>query len=364
MTEVLLPAFITACLASTLTTWLMLRSRLARQALDRVDKPNAMHAAAIPRIGGLSLMLAVALSYLIVANVASMPPLLATICLVALTLSALSFIDDLRGLAPIVRLLAHFAAALIVVAFSGAAISPSNQPVSGASLMYAGFAVVAIAWMTNLYNFMDGANGLAGLMGMIGFAAMAWMAADHTQLELALLCMVIAGACGGFLFFNFPWPRVFLGDVGSIPLGFLAAALGGYGALRGAWGWAFPVLVFSPFIVDASVTLAKRIVRGERLWEAHRQHYYHRLILDCGWSHTRTALVYATLMVATSGYSLALLGAPSDGVIPLFGGENTVLKLVPWVVIYVGLLAALEWRLQREHQRRKNVPEEQKQGAK
>jgi UDP-N-acetylmuramyl pentapeptide phosphotransferase/UDP-N-acetylglucosamine-1-phosphate transferase len=353
MTEVLLPAFITACLAATLGTWLILRSRLAMQALDRVDKPNAMHAVAVPRIGGLSLMVAAALSYLILTNVIAMPPLLATIFLVALTLSALSLKDDLRGLTPIVRLLAHLAAALIVVAFSSQAVLPSNQVVPGTSLISVTLAVIAVAWMTNLYNFMDGANGLAGLMGMIGFAAMAWVAADHAQLELARLSMVIAGACSGFLFFNFPRPRVFLGDVGSIPLGFLAASLGLYGYQHGVWTWAFPLLVFSPFVVDATVTLAKRIAAGARIWEAHRQHYYHRLILDCGWSHTRTALVYAALMVATSGYSLMLL--PTR----LGDGENAreigdvLLYLAPWAVIYASLIAALEWRL-RSARLRKN----------
>ena len=353
MTEVLLPAFITACLAATLGTWLILRSRLAMQALDRVDKPNAMHAVAVPRIGGLSLMVAAALSYLILTNVIAMPPLLATIFLVALTLSALSLKDDLRGLTPIVRLLAHLAAALIVVAFSSQAVLPSNQVVPGTSLISVTLAVIAVAWMTNLYNFMDGANGLAGLMGMIGFAAMAWVAADHAQLELARLSMVIAGACSGFLFFNFPRPRVFLGDVGSIPLGFLAATLGIFGYQQNVWTWAFPVLVFSPFIVDATVTLAKRIAAGARIWEAHRQHYYHRLILDCGWSHTRTALAYAALMVATSGYSLMLL--PTR----LGDGENAreigdvLLYLAPWAVIYASLIAALEWRL-RSARLRKN----------
>jgi len=319
-------------LAATLGTWLILRSRLAMQALDRVDKPNAMHAVAVPRIGGLSLMVAAALSYLILANVIAMPPLLATIFLVALTLSALSLIDDLRGLTPIVRLFAHLAAALIVVAFSSQAVLPSNQVVPGTSLISVTLAVIAVAWMTNLYNFMDGANGLAGLMGMIGFAAMAWVAADHAQLELARLSMVIAGACSGFLFFNFPRPRVFLGDVGSIPLGFLAATLGIFGYQQNVWTWAFPVLVFSPFIVDATVTLAKA--------------------------------VYVALMVATSGYSLALLRAPSDSGIPLLGSASITQKLVPWVVTYALILVSLEWRLQREHQRRKNVPEEKKQGAK
>ena len=87
----------------------------------------------------------------------------------------------------------------------------------------------------------------------------------------------------GFLVFNFPPARVFLGDAGSVPLGFLAGALGAQGALSGAWPMWFPVLVFSPFIVDATVTIARRVARGERIWIAHRDHYYQRLVLS-GWT--------------------------------------------------------------------------------
>ena len=119
----------------------------------------------------------------------------------------------------------------------------------------------------------------------------------------------IAAAAAAFLVFNFPPAKVFMGDAGSIPLGFLAAALGILGWRAGHWPPWFPVLVFSPFIIDASLTLARRAVRGERVWRAHRSHYYQRLV-QLGWGHRNTALAEYALMTACGALALWALGQP------------------------------------------------------
>ena len=173
-------------------------------------------------------------------------------------------------------------------------------------------AVLALAtmWVTNLYNFMDGSDGLAGGMALFGFGAYAlaaWLAGDAVFVVVAAS---IAAAAAAFLVFNFPPAKVFMGDAGSIPLGFLAAALGILGWRAGHWPLWFPVLVFSPFIIDASVTLARRLLRGERVWRAHRSHYYQRLV-QLGWGHRNTALAEYALM-AGCGAARAL-GARSAG---------------------------------------------------
>jgi UDP-N-acetylmuramyl pentapeptide phosphotransferase/UDP-N-acetylglucosamine-1-phosphate transferase len=105
---------------------------------------------------------------------------------------------------------------------------------------------------------------------------------------------------------NFPPARVFLGDAGSIPLGFLAGGLGFEGILEGAWPWWFPVLVFSPFIVDATLTVVRRALRGERFWRAHREHCYQRLALG-GWPRRRLALAAYALMIAMATAALLAL---------------------------------------------------------
>jgi UDP-N-acetylmuramyl pentapeptide phosphotransferase/UDP-N-acetylglucosamine-1-phosphate transferase len=197
--------------------------------------------------------------------------------------------------------------------------------------MGASLAVLAIVWATNLYNFMDGADGLAGGMGLIGFAAYAWAAAQAGRLELAVLCAAIASGCGGFLLHNAPPARVFLGDCGAIPLGFLAGALGLHGVLAGAWPAWFPALVFSPFIADASFTLALRIARGERFWLAHRSHGYQRLVL-AGWSKRRLALCSWALMAA----------AGASAVLALRSGERERCAILfVWLAAYALLIPAV-----------------------
>jgi UDP-N-acetylmuramyl pentapeptide phosphotransferase/UDP-N-acetylglucosamine-1-phosphate transferase len=166
-------------------------------------------------------------------------------------------------------------------------------------------ATLAIAWMANLYNFMDGSDGLAGGMALFGFAAYGAAAWSAGSIEFALVNFSIAAAAAAFLVFNFHPARIFLGDAGAVPLGFLAAALGLIGWLQHDWTWWFPALVFAPFIADASVTLARRLLKREKVWEAHREHYYQKLV-RLGWGHRRTALAEYALMVA--GGVLALVG--------------------------------------------------------
>jgi UDP-N-acetylmuramyl pentapeptide phosphotransferase/UDP-N-acetylglucosamine-1-phosphate transferase len=157
-----------------------------------------------------------------------------------------------------------------------------------------------MTWMTNLYNFMDGTNGLAGGMTVIGFGVLGLASG-----EAVLVCATM-GAALGFLRYNFDPARVFLGDAGSIPLGFLAGALSFAGVARGQWPLWFPLLVFAPFVIDATATLLKRMVRREMVWAAHRQHYYQRLV-RMGWSHRRLALAEYSLMCASGGLGLLLL---------------------------------------------------------
>jgi UDP-N-acetylmuramyl pentapeptide phosphotransferase/UDP-N-acetylglucosamine-1-phosphate transferase len=207
--------------------------------------------------------------------------------LCACFLVGISFLDDIISLPIIGRLLVHFVAAGGVAA--------------GLLLNHIGvgwvlLAVVAIVWMTNLYNFMDGMDGLAGGMAIFGFGSLAITAWLGGNGPIALVSASIAAAAGAFLVFNFHPARIFLGDAGSTVFGFLAAGLSLIGWQDGIWSLWFPVLVFSPFIVDATVTLLKRAIHGEPFWQPHRTHYYQRLVLS-GWGHRKTVLVEYGLMV-------------------------------------------------------------------
>ncbi len=283
-------------LSATLLVGGMLASGLARRLA--LDQPNArsLHDSPIPRSGGVGLMLAVLACGWPVAG-----PLQSALLLAA-GLAGLSLLDDLHGLPAGLRLAGHLGAAAVF------ALAAAPE---GAGLPTLAAMMLAIAWMTNLYNFMDGADGLAGGMAVCGFAFLGVAALVAGERPLAMLCFVVAAAAMGFLIFNFHPARIFLGDVGSIPLGFLAGALGLWGVVSGAWPGFFPVLVFAPFVVDASLTLARRAATRQRLWQAHREHYYQRLV-RLGWSHRRLALAEYGLMAACGAAAWATRGAPAS----------------------------------------------------
>ena len=273
--SVFLTAFTVAALA---VSWLA-RSRLAQLA---IDEPNArsLHTTPVPRTGGIGLLLGVAAGWMLAGP--AFPTLLW--CAAALVI-AISLLDDLRGLSAAVRLAAHLSAATL------AAIGLLGNE----SLLLMAGAVLAIIWMCNLYNFMDGSDGLAGGMALFGFmayAAAAWFAGSA---QFALLNVAISAAAAGFLIHNFHPAKIFLGDAGSVTTGFFAATFGLIGWMQHDWTWWFPFLVFSPFVVDASVTLMRRLLSGARVWEAHRDHYYQRLV-QLGLGHRKTALVEYAMM--------------------------------------------------------------------
>ena len=179
-----------------------------------------------------------------------------------------------------------------------------------------------VVWMTNLFNFMDGMDGLAGGMGVIGFGTLALLGYDSVQPAFAFVAVVIAASCGGFLLSNFPPARIFLGDVGSITLGYLAAGMIVLGEELGVLDWWLGVMAFGPFIVDSTVTLMRRALNGERIWEAHRSHFYQRIV-QLGWSHRRTTLVEYGLMVFSAGAALVAQQAST---------------LVSWLLVLLVLL--------------------------
>ena len=298
-------------------TWLLGRGRLP------MDHPNerSLHATPTPRIGGLGIMTGVGVASVWLAETHLLPVVLG-----AFALAAVSVLDDVRGLPVRVRFLAHFVAAAGCLLALG---------LTGWSLLAATLAVV---WVTNLYNFMDGSDGLAGGMAAIGFGALALAAWLGDAPGLATFCAAIAAAAVAFLRFNFPPARVFMGDAGSIPLGFLAATLGILGALQGVWPWLFPLLVFSPFIVDASVTLARRGLRGEKIWQAHRSHYYQRVVL-LGASHRQLAVAAYALMLAMAVLAFSLLFLPRHAAAVL------ILSAVSYLLIFL----AIDRRWQRNH---------------
>lgn len=299
----LISAFVTLLLTLILT--------LNKEGLLQ-DIPNdrSLHTEPIPRTGGIALMAGILSGWMLMIQVWAW-----WIVLPALGLFVLSLVDDMRNLTPRTRLIGHFVAAIIVL--GGA----------GVDWLWLLPVLLFIVWMTNLYNFMDGSDGLAGGMALFGFSFYGIAGLMHGDDTFAMMNFSIGAAALGFLYHNFHPAKVFLGDSGSIPLGFLAASFGVWGWQQAYWPSWFPVLVFSPFVADSTLTLFKRVRRGEKLSQAHRGHYYQRLV-QMGWGHHNTAIVEYLLMFMAG--ASALWGASLD-----LQGQGNLLAW--WGAVYLGL---------------------------
>jgi UDP-N-acetylmuramyl pentapeptide phosphotransferase/UDP-N-acetylglucosamine-1-phosphate transferase len=261
------------------------------------DVPNerSLHSDVVPRCGGVAV---VGLAILGGFDVWQAFP---SLLLALVGLLAVSFADDHWQLSATARLFCHLlAAALIVSAFQ----------MQGAM---AGAAIVLIVAAINFTNFMDGANGMVGGTMAVAFAFLAAGLGDgtHGVPGFQALSVALVGTLVGFLFFNVRGGRIFLGDSGSVPLGFLAATISLYGYLDQRWTLVFPLLVFLPLFSDATLTLTIRVVRRQRFWAAHREHTYQRLI-ESGMSHQRVALLYCVATAGCGFLGYALLAQSID----------------------------------------------------
>jgi UDP-GlcNAc:undecaprenyl-phosphate GlcNAc-1-phosphate transferase len=304
-------------LGSFVVALLLLRILLSRFGGFALDQPNqrSLHASPVPRTGGIAILAGMVLTFPFVSEQLWLPMLL------ALALAGVSLFDDLGELPTRVRLVAHLAAAGVLVWYV-------LSPMALAEMIVLALAVV---WITNLYNFMDGSDGVAGGMAVVGFTAYAlaaWLA-DHVA--LGLLCGAIAAASLAFLLYNFHPARIFLGDVGSIPLGFLVAALGLVGWRDDVWPLWFPLLAFGPFMGDATITLVRRLARRERVWQPHRDHYYQRIV-RMGFGHRAAALMGYAVMAFCAG--AALLGRGQSPLVQAaaFGSATLVLAFMAYWV--------------------------------
>ena len=292
----------------------VLLSRFGRFALDQPNE-RSLHEQPVPRTGGIAVLIGAATAFAFGAGPLWMPAAL------ALGLAVVSFADDLYRLPTLARFAAHLGAAMLVVWYL---LSPIDA-------VEALVLVLAVTWITDLYNFMDGSDGLAGGMATVGFGAYALAAWLADEPALMVFAIALAAAALAFVLHNYHPARIFLGDVGSIPLGFLAAALGIAGWRNDVWPLWFPVLVFGPFIGDATITLLKRALRGERVWQAHRTHYYQRMV-QMGFGHRGTAWAGYALMIGCA--AAALFGrdeAPWVQALAFFGAVAVLGALAVWV---------------------------------
>jgi len=291
---ILAAAFSAAALA------LLLRSRSSLP--QDYPTERSLHQRPVSRVGGIAIWT----GFLPVALLSPAPTGDGRVWLVSWAIvTGVSFADDWWGVRPAVRLAFH---ALAALTFAVSLQWPGDAGgVSFLSIVAMVGAALAIVWSANLFNFMDGNDGLAALMSICGFGAYGVAAARSGMNADALFALVAATLV--FFVVNRPPAKTFMGDGGSVGLGFLAAAFG-YGGIRTEmWPAWFPLLVFLPFAADATVTVLRRVARGDHLFEAHRTHYYQRLH-QLGSGHRGTLLFYGILIIGTTAsasYTLAVV---------------------------------------------------------
>ena len=257
------------------------------------------HLDATPTGGGLGLVLSIFLVSLCLELIVSLPFFWwKNVLPGVMLLTIVGWRDDKNPVSPLLRLLIQLAVSLWLIGFGWWDDSWWDQ-------VFWICAIVAVIWLMNLYNFMDGSNGMAGFQGVFAGMTMALLFQLGGESSMALAALVVAAACAGFLPLNFPRARVFMGDASSVPLGFIFAAFAIYGIQTGSLSLPLSILIMSLFLVDSTLTLLARAFRGERWYTPHAQHVYQRLIGN-GWSHRRVLVLYQIINVVLILPAIAL----------------------------------------------------------
>jgi Fuc2NAc and GlcNAc transferase len=313
--------FATLILAPIIAFWstLILTGRIKTFAVERslLDHPNerSSHSSPTPRGGGLAIVLTV-LAYLVLAG--SLHALDWRIVVGigggGLAVAAVGWADDVRSVPASRRLVVHFAAAAWAVGWIGGLPSLNiGGTVLGLGMIGSVLAVIAVVWATNLFNFMDGIDGIAGVEAVsIGALGGLLFLLKHES-SWATLSFVVAAAALGFLKWNWSPASIFLGDVGSSFLGFVFGAIAVSSERTGSLPFLDWVILFTAFIVDATVTLARRIPLG-RWGQPHRSHAYQRAV-QSGLSHAHVSMGFGVFNLFLGLVALVAVRHP-DWMVP------------------------------------------------
>lgn len=276
---------------STGVTWLALAYARRRGLLDQPGRRRS-HAQPTPRGGGIGIVAATLIigvpAWCVPGQAAGwLQPSAFAVAVIAVAL--VGWRDDHAPLAVLPRIVVHALAALLVAA---AVLAPAGIPWIPAAGLLAALAIVLIGF-TNAHNFMDGIDGILGLQGAFVMTGYGLLATWTGHPGLAALAFATAAGCAGFLVFNLPPARIFMGDVGSGALGLTIGAMAAFLIQRDpAMLWACLILP-SAFLADSGLTLARRLLGRQRWYAPHRQHLYQWLV-RVKWSHARTDVAYMT----------------------------------------------------------------------
>lgn len=351
MTTTLIPVLSAIAAAVVVLILTPATMALARR-VGAVDQPSArrIHDRPVPRLGGLAIVIGFLLPALwFLPGDPAARGLIAGAVLIA----ALGMADDILGMQPAVKFLGQVACATIPVA-AGLTIANGTLPLIGAFELGAAQYPLTVLWIVaivNIINFTDGMDGLAAGVVGIGATTFAIIAASLGRADAAILAAALAGASIAFLKYNFNPARTFMGDGGSMFLGFMLAGIAISGVMKSAAAVAIvlPLVVLAIPILDTSFVILKRLKHGNPVYSADKSHFHHRF-LAIGWSQRRTVLAIYAWTGLMCALALAMRFVPyTDGHGDWNAGWTALLAAIAAVglagaVYLVYVLEILKWR--------------------
>ena len=304
-----------------------LRRVLIKHAVLDMPGERSSHSAPTPRGAGLALIAVLILAFaaLIVTDTVPADPAGWIVIAGLIVLGAVSWVDDRRGLSPMTRLAAQLGCVILGLL----TLPPPGLIFQGLLPHWLDWAIAAAAWLwfINAFNFMDGIDGLAGAeTAAIGAGLVVLVFAMPDLFPFGALGLVLIGGAIGFLVWNWQPARIFLGDVGSVPLGYFLGWLLLGVATQGAWAAALILPAYS--LGDASLTLILRLRRGEKVWQAHREHFYQRAVRG-GMSHKATVSWICLFNVGLIGLAFISTSGPLSSLASL-GAAAFVVAILLW----------------------------------
>lgn len=302
-------AILSSFVLAIILTWAIRNYAMTVEMVDIPDERTS-HKGDIPRGGGLSIVLLMLLALGIMALAPKGVRYVYTLIIVIIVLSTLGWMDDRYGVIPLVKLLVQVGIGLFMVGSVGAVqtIDIVGITISPADYLAPLFTVIWIVWLVNLYNFMDGIDGLAASQAAITSCTLGIWFNLHGDILVSLFCYVIMAASLGFLVWNWSPARIFMGDVGSVALGGIFAALFLIGNVEYNIPFSSFVILLAIFLADTTITLFRRLARRKVVWRAHNEHYYQRVITaGVGHAQATIAVILGSILMAVLA-TLDMLG--------------------------------------------------------
>jgi Fuc2NAc and GlcNAc transferase len=299
-----LVSFVGAALFTVGGTWLVVTYARRKSILDHPG-PRSLHSRPTPRGGGLAIVIATISAAALLWHFDRLDTeLLQALAPGGVLIALIGWVDDHGHVPALARATAHTVAALLLIHFMG---WPRTLDLGFVelSLGWAGpmVYVLSAVWVINLFNFMDGIDGIAAAQAALGFGVGSLLLLNGANAGLPLLAVTVAGASVGFLVWNRAPARIFMGDAGSGFLGYVVVFLALAGDRTGAVPLVVWMMLFGVFVFDATVTVVRRMLRGDQWYAAHRSHAYQRLV-QAGRSHARVTSLAALLMAITMVFAV------------------------------------------------------------